>query len=550
MQLWAVICAIAFLGAGNARRKADLIIHHAVIYTVDERFGKAEAMAIGQGKVLATGSNREIMEQYTAPESRDAGGRFIYPGFIDAHAHFLGYGLGLQQANLVGAASWEEAVKRVQAFVATHPPQNGNGWILGQGWDQNDWPSKTFPEKTQLDSLFPHTPVLLGRIDGHAAIANQAALDAAGVRPGQTLTGGDIEVKQGRLTGILVDNAVRRVESKVPPPSAALLQKALQEAAANCFAAGLTTIADCGLMKDEVQFIDSLQQHGQLNMRLYVLLTDAPVNYNYYLPKGPYRTDRLHVAGFKCYADGALGSRGACLLEDYTDRPGWKGFLLKNSRYFEEKAALLAGTRFQLCTHAIGDSANREILRIYGTVLKGKNDRRWRIEHAQVVNPADMPAFGRYSIVPSVQPTHATSDMYWAGARLGPERVKHAYAFEQLLQQNGWLPLGTDFPVEDINPLKTFLAAVARTDTSGYPAGGFQPENALTREQALRGMTIWAARGCLEEDSRGSLEPGKLADWVMLDQDLMQVPLPQLLKTKVVATFSSGQQVYPVMGLK
>ncbi len=409
---------------------------------------------------------------------------------------------------------------------------------------------KNFPDKARLDSLFPNTPVLLGRVDGHAAIANQAALDAAGLKPGQTLTGGVIETKNGRLTGILIDNAVRLVQGKVPHPTPAYFQKALQDGAANCFAAGLTTIADCGIMKQEALFIDSLQKQHLFKMRLYVLLSDNQENYDYFLPKGPYHTDYLNIAGFKCYADGALGSRGACLLHDYADKPGWKGFLLKDSSYFAAKAAQLINTKFQLCTHAIGDSANREILRIYGAVLKGKNDRRWRIEHAQVVNPDDMAMFGRYSIIPSVQPTHATSDMYWAGDRLGQERVKHAYANQQLLQQNGWLPLGTDFPVEDISPLKTFLAAVARVDAKGYPAGGFQKENTLTRQQALQGITLWAAKGCFEETNRGSLEPGKLADMVILDKDLMQVPFEDLLKTKVLATFSGGEQVYNISGAK
>lgn len=538
-------CLLAILcWSCNARKQADLVIHHAVIYTVNEQFNKAQALAVKDGKIIAVGTDAEILDQYTAPHIQDAGGHFIYPGFIDAHTHFLRYGLGLLQVNLVGSKSWDDVIQRVRSFVTANSQLQATDWILGHGWDQNDWQDQAFPDKARLDSLFPKTPVILGRVDGHAAIANQAALDAAGIKAGQTLTGGVIEVKNGRLTGILIDNAVRLVDNKVPPPSNALLQKALQEAAFNCFAAGLTTVADCGLMKDEVLFIDSLQQQQLLKMRIYVLLSDSSVNYDHFLPKGPYRTARLHVGGFKCYADGALGSRGACLLQDYSDKPGWKGFLLRDSSYFAARAAQLINTKFQLCTHAIGDSTNREILRIYASVLKGKNDRRWRIEHAQVVNPADMGMFGQYSIIPSVQPTHATSDMYWAATRLGPERIKHAYPYQELLKQNGWLPLGTDFPVEDINPLKTFLAAVARTDTSGYPAGGFQPENALSREDALRGMTIWAAKGCLEEESRGSLEPGKLADLVILDQDLLQVPLQQVMKTRVLATFSGGEQVY------
>jgi len=536
-------CLILLCLGCHARKKADLIVHHAVIYTVDEHFSRAQAVAVRNGRIAALGSNEEILSAYNAPEVLDAGGKFIYPGFIDAHAHFLGYGLSLLQVNLTGTRSWQEVMERIQAFTAGRQLST-NDWILGRGWDQNDWPEKSFPDRAQLDSLFPNTPVLLGRVDGHAAIANGAALAAAGIRPGQTLTGGLVEVKNGRLTGILIDNAVRLVQGKVPLPSPAQLQKALQSAAARCFAAGLTTVADCGLMKDEVLFIDSLQQQQQLKMRLYVLLSDTAVNYDYFLPKGPYRTDYINVAGFKCYADGALGSRGACLLQDYADMPGWKGFLLRDSSHFARRAAQLIDTRFQLCTHAIGDSANRQVLRIYAGVLKGQNNRRWRIEHAQVVNPADVAMFGRYSIIPSVQPTHATSDMYWAGNRLGPERIRHAYIYQQLLAQNGWLPLGTDFPVEDISPLKTFLAAVARTDTSGYPAGGFQAENALTRQQALQGMTIWAARGCMEEDSRGSLEPGKLADMVMLDQDLLEAPLQQVLQARTLATFSGGEKVY------
>lgn len=549
MKLLPVCCMALLCWSCSSKKQADLIIHHAKIYTVDAHFSQAQAMAIHHGKIVAIGDEQEILEKYTAPQVQDAGGHFIYPGFIDAHAHFVGYGFSLQQVNLVGAQSWREVIDRVKTFTAAHPPA-ATQWVLGRGWDQNDWPEKTFPDKTVLDSLFPHTPVLLGRVDGHAAIANQAALDAAGVHAGQTLTGGVIETKNGKLTGILIDNAVRVVFGKVPQATTTLLQKALQDAAASCFAAGLTTIADCGIMKNEALMIDSLQQQQLLKMRLYVLLTDSTENYDYFLPKGPYRTDHINIAGFKCYADGALGSRGACLLQDYTDKPGWKGFLLKDSSYFAMRAAQLINTKFQLCTHAIGDSANREILRIYGHVLKGKNDRRWRIEHAQVVSPEDVPLFGQYSIIPSVQPTHATSDMYWAGARLGPERLKTAYIYQQLLQQNGWMPLGTDFPVEDINPLKTFLAAVARVDANNYPPGGFQKENALTRQQALQGMTIWAAKGCFEEDTRGSLEPGKLADLVILDHDLMETPLDSVLKTKVLATFSGGEQVYKADGIK
>jgi predicted amidohydrolase YtcJ len=330
-----------------------------------------------------------------------------------------------------------------------------------------------------LNKLFPNTAVLLNRVDGHAAIANDKALQDAGLTPAQQITGGSIETKEGKL-----------------------------------------------------------------QMRLYIMLSDDTANYSRYLAKGPYKTDKLFIKGIKVYADGALGSRGACLLQPYSDKPGWRGFLLSPIGHYDSIASMLIGTDFQMCTHAIGDSGNRMVLQVYNKYLKGKNDKRWRIEHAQVVAPADFNLFGNASIVPSVQPTHATSDMYWAGDRLGPERIKGAYAYQQLLQQNGWLPLGTDFPVEDISPFKTFFAAVVRKDAKDFPTNGFQKEGALTREQALRGMTIWAAKGDFLEKEQGSLEKGKKADFIILDKDLMQASESELLATKVISTYLGGKKVY------
>jgi predicted amidohydrolase YtcJ len=312
----------------------------------------------------------------------------------------------------------------------------------------------------------------------------------------------------------------------------------------NCFAQGLTTITDCGLMYTDVAMIDSLQKIDSLKMKLYVMLSDRQENYNRYLKSGPYKTPRLFVHGFKLYADGALGSRGACLLQPYQDKPGWNGFLLSSKEHYDSVAGILIKTDFQMCTHAIGDSGNRVILDVYNKYLNGKNDRRWRIEHAQVINRNDFELFGKSDIIPSVQPTHATSDMYWAAERLGAERLKSAYANKDLLQQNGWIPLGTDFPVEDISPFKTFHSAVFRKDANHYPAGGFQPENALSREEAIRGMTIWAAKADFLEKETGSLEPGKKADFILLDQDLMTADEAIILNTKVLATYSDGKRVY------
>jgi predicted amidohydrolase YtcJ len=277
---------------------------------------------------------------------------------------------------------------------------------------------------------------------------------------------------------------------------------------------------------------------------MYVMLSDNPENYDYLFKRGVFKTPGLDVRAFKVYADGALGSRGACLLQPYNDQKNWRGFLLSSQKHFEDVAQKLAAKGFQMCTHAIGDSANRVMLKIYAGVLKGKNDRRWRIEHAQILAPGDIKYFGDYNIIPSVQPTHATSDMYWAGERLGKKRLRSAYAYKQLLQQNGWIPLGTDFPVENINPIYTFYAAVERKDLKGHPGGGFQPENALTREQALRGMTTWPARANFEEKEKGSIEPGKYADFVILDNDIMKINGANLPKVKVLSTYINGEKVY------
>ena len=541
MKNYVILIFIAgILSACGSKKQADLIVQNGKVYTVDNQFSMAEAFAVIDGKIVELGSSKAILAAYDAPEIVDAQGKAVFPGFIDAHAHFLRYGQGLQNANLVGTTSWAQILTQLQAFA----DENKEGWIIGRGWDQNDWQQKEFPDKSKLDSLFPNRPVMLSRVDGHAAIANQAALDLAEIVAGQKLTGGEVVTKNGKLTGLLIDNAVDLVNQFVPPLTSNQNKEALLDAAKNCFAVGLTTVDDCGLDFTDVNFIDSLQKAGDLKMRLYVMLSDAQKNYDFLFKKGKIKTNFLNVRSFKVYGDGALGSRGACLLSPYQDAPTNSGFLLSNLQHFKDVAQKIAKHDFQMCTHAIGDSANRTILKIYADVLKGKNDKRWRIEHAQVVNPDDFKMFGDFNIVPSVQPTHATSDMYWAKDRLGNERVKSAYAYQQLLKQNGWLPLGTDFPVEDINPIYTFYASVIRKDLQQIPVGGFQMENALSRKEALQGMTIWAAKANFEEQEKGSLEKGKFADFVILDQDLMTVQEINLPKTKVMQTYIGGKNVY------
>lgn len=522
------------------RQKVSLIVHHATIYTSDKSFSVQQAMAVNDGKIVAVGSNDDILKTYEADEIKDLDGKPVYPGFIDAHCHFTGYATDLWKCDLTGTKSFEEIIEKLKAYAVNAKTQ----WIYGRGWDQNDWAVKEFPNKQQLDQLFPDKPVFLKRVDGHAALLNQKALDIAGITAASKVEGGSIEVKDGLLTGVLIDNAMDIAENKIPLIDDALAKQYFLQAQETCFEYGLTGVHDCGVSEHTIQLVDAEQKAGKLKMKIFALLTDSAQYYERWIKKGIYKTDRLNVGGFKVYADGALGSRGACLLQPYSDKPGWSGFLLNSQDHFKKIAADLVNTKFQMCTHAIGDSGNRTILNIYASVLKGKNDKRWRIEHAQVVNENDFSLFGKYSIIPSVQPTHATSDMYWAADRLGAERVKGAYAFKQLLDQNGWMPLGTDFPVEYIDPFKTFYAAVARMDGRGFPAGGFQTENALTRKEALMGMTIWAAKAAFEENEKGSIEAGKAADFIILDNDLMRCPVSDILKTKVSATFVNGEKVF------
>jgi len=528
------------ISCNGGKISADLIIHNARIYAADSAFSVYEAMAIKDGKILELNSSEEILRKYAANESTDLHQKTVFPGFIDAHCHFTGYATDMWKCNLTGTRSFDEVLTKIEKYGKTAPML----WIYGRGWDQNDWENKEFPDKNKLDKIFPDRPVFLKRIDGHAALVNQKALDMMGITEQTKVEGGMLELKDGKLTGLLIDNAMDLVDLKIPHISDSLAKSYFLRAQQTCFSYGLTQVHDCGVSEHTVDLIDEVQKEGKLKMKIFALLSDDSTYYDRWLKKGIYKTERLTVGGFKVYADGALGSRGACLLESYNDKLNWKGFMLTNIVRMQKIAEQLKDSPFQLCTHAIGDSANRHILNVYANALGGKNNKRWRIEHAQVINANDFQKFADYSIIPSVQPTHATSDMYWAGIRLGAQRLKDAYAYKKLLDISGTIALGTDFPVEEISPIKTFFAAVARQDAYGFPEEGFQKENALSREEALKGMTIWAAYANFEEKVKGSLEKGKVADFVILDRDLMMCGEKDILKTKVLSTFINGESVF------
>jgi predicted amidohydrolase YtcJ len=530
-------CGMFF--ACDNKETADLLVINAKVYTVDDDFSMAEAFAVKDGRFLAVGTTAELQERFEADSIIDAGGKAIVPGLIDAHAHFYRMGLQQRRVDLMGTKSFDEVVSRIVEFQK----KNNDDFITGRGWDQNDWEVKEFPVKDTLDKLFPDTPVAITRVDGHALLVNQAALDLAGITVDTPAEGGEIEIKDGKLTGILVDNPMSLVLNAVPEPTRDEQIEALLEAQRIVFEFGLTTINDAGLGRNTIELIDSLQQNGDLDVRLYVMISNTKENLDYYLDREPYKTEKLNVRSVKFYGDGALGSRGAALKEPYTDRHGHYGALLSPIQEFRETAARIAASDYQMNTHAIGDSANVLVLKTYDSLLGEGEDRRWKVEHSQVIGQEDFKYFSR-NIIPSVQPTHATSDMYWAGDRLGEEREKGAYAFKQLLDEAGVIALGTDFPIEEVNPFMTFYAAVVRKDLENYPEGGYMPEQALSREETLKGMTIWPAYSNFEENEKGSIEKGKFADFVILEQDLMEIPEAELPNMKANATYLGGKRVF------
>lgn len=534
-----IVVVVLFNRCTIMKKEADLIVTNAKVYTVDQAFSVKTTFAIKNGRFVAVGDEK-ILEQYKSDKVVDLEGKPVFPGFIDGHCHFYWYGVNLRDADLVGTSSFDEILD----ILEQHHKNSPGTWLLGRGWDQNDWPDKEFPDRNILDKKYPETPVVLTRIDGHAVLVNEAAMKAVGVTKAGQVKKGEAITRDGSLTGVFLENAADMFKDAVPALTSAEQRQALLNAQRNCFNVGLTSVVDAGLDYKTIQLIDSMHQEKQLKMQLDVMLTPNEESIERYVKNGPYKSNRLHVHSIKLYADGALGSRGACLLEPYSDDPDNYGMLIKPVEYYHDMIKMAYRNNYQVNTHTIGDSATRFILEAYAKRLNKNNDRRWRIEHAQIVHPDDFQLFGKFNIIPSIQSTHATSDMSWAGSRIGPERMKGAYAFKDLLEQNGWLVNGTDFPIEHINPLYTFYASVARKDLQGNPEGGFQMENALSREETLRSITIWAAKGSFEEHDKGSIEPHKNADFVVLDTDIMEVDAYKIPETNVLRTYVQGELVH------
>ncbi|MDA9160537.1 amidohydrolase [Flavobacteriaceae bacterium] len=522
----------------SCSEQVDLIVYNANVYTVDEKNNKVTSFAVKDGKFIYVGDD-SVTSKYSSSNIINAEGLPVYPGFIDSHAHFYNLGFFNDQVNLKETKSFEEVLKRVIEYNNS----NDKDFIIGRGWDQNDWVDKSFPTNKLLNEEFPDKAIVLRRIDGHAYLVNDFALNLAGIDKSSNIEGGEFVKSNGKLTGILIDNAMRLIDDIIPDPTKEESVKALISAQEIAFENGLTTIAEAGISREQIELIDSLQKEGVLKIKIYAMIENNPEDVDYYLEQGPFKTDKLNVRSVKVYADGALGSRGASMIDEYSDRRGYFGIIRTPIDSINNLAFKLAGTKFQMNTHAIGDNANRIVLNAYREALFNYRDPRWRVEHAQVINENDIDFFNQ-KIIPSVQPTHATSDMYWLYDRVGKKRANLAYAYKELLTRSKIIAFGTDFPVEDISPIMTFYSAVARKDINGFPSEGFQMENSINRSDALYAMTIFGAYANFEENEKGSIEVGKSADFIILDNDLILSEENRIPFTNTVATFIDGELVF------
>lgn len=518
----------------------DLIIHNAKIHTMNESNAIEQAIAIKDGKVVEVGPERQILNKYSSEETIDAQGKDLYPGLTDAHGHMISYAKQKLSADLTGSKSFEEVLVRLERYQSKYKRK----FIVGRGWDQSLWINKEFPSNDKLNELFPDVPVCLIRVDGHALLANDACLKKVGISPDTKIEGGIIHVNEGRCTGLLVDNAMNPVYAAIPEfPEKEIIQSLL-EIQHELFQYGITGVHEAGIEHEEIDLFKKMIDENSFELNLYAMLMPTEENIAFARKNGIYQYKNLSIRSFKVVGDGALGSRGALLKQAYSDMHDHHGVLTTPLLMMKRVALIAEETNYQMNTHAIGDSTNRIMLEIYQPIYKKNPDHRWRIEHAQVVDVKDFELFGKYGIFPSVQPSHAVSDQRWAEDRLGKERMKGAYAYKTLLNQFGMIAIGTDFPIEPIDPFNTIHAAIARQNMENFPSGGFYPNEAITLEDCMKGMTIWAAFAAFQEGTLGSLEKGKDATLVIFDQPVSNNG--GYKANFAWATFVRGKKVYGV----
>ncbi len=549
----AAIAATVFLfftscspGGGPAR--ADVVFLNGVIYTVDNQFTVVEAVAVKDEKFIAIGINEEILA-LAGENTRqvDLAGRAVVPGLVDAHAHMMMYALGLDQINAMGAVSVEAVAEMVAARATQLEPGE---WILGHGWDSNDWPGMAFPTRAILDEAAPENPVCLSKQDGHASWLNSAALRIAGIdRDTPDTPGGRIvHDSAGEPTGILVDTAIDLVDRHIPEATFEKKKELLTKAVQEWLAVGLVGIHDMGGGEDNAEVVKALIDENAFPFRIYYSYNNTIDNLDQLLAAGPveYGEGRLVIRSIKAFIDGSLGSHSAALLEPFEGRPGDTGLQVMSREELAQLGERCLNSGFQLTTHACGDRGARIILDAYEDALSRvpADDHRFRMEHAQMVHPTDIPRFASLGVIPSMQPTHCTSDHPWVIELVGQERAAYLYAWRSMLDAGAYVPCGSDFPVEDINPMLGIYAAVTRQHPDGTPENGYSPEQRMTREEVLKGFTIWAAKAAFQEDWLGSIEPGKRADLVVLDRDIMKVPPLEIIGTKVLLTILDGEVVY------
>ena len=534
----------------NIQNKADLVIMGGKVATVDNDFSITEAVAVQNDKILFVGTNKDAKEYIGSTTNViELNGELVLPGLIDSHGHLTGYGKSLEHIDLVGTKSYQEVIDLVAEKVKTAEPEE---WIRGRGWDQNDWEIKDFPHHQNLSHISPNNPVMLSRIDGHAILVNQNAMEICGISVDTpNPDGGKVfKDKDGVPTGVFLDNAEVLITDHIPKYSIENIRNIIQHAANQCAKYGLTGMGDAGIPVSRIDDYKYLIDNGKMSIRVNAMLSDTVISdlevfFNKYKIES-YGNDFLRVKSVKLYADGALGSRGAALLEPYSDDPENMGLIVTEYPHMLEVCKTALENDIQVCTHAIGDRAIRTMLDVYEEALKEnpKADHRFRIEHSQIVNLEDIPRYADLGVLPAMQPQHAVSDMPWVKDRIGDGRLEGAYAWRSFIDKGIMIPCGSDFPIEIPNPLIGIHNAVTRQDENGYPEGGWLPEQKMTIEEAIKGYTIWAAFAAFQEDIIGSIEVGKYADFTILDKDILTIEPSEILKTKPIYTIVGGQIQY------